>query len=375
MEKISLLKKEKGCALYSVDGDSSLKRYIASTTETRAVLNKPEIVGYEFRHKMANGTAKVLKALELDVDGQHSNVIHFLRGGLNFGLMEALHKAYGLNNHSASFMSSERRKQDGKWRIKDDQYSKLTINAGSTVFIGDIVATGVTLEAGLAKIYEQVTANELPDAVKEHVFHGIEDSQKRQHIPLKGIAFFTIGCENIEKILGKYDKLFKDAFPEYSGTHVVYLEGKFKLASSSDNLRIKIDDTDLLRHPAVLAPEFELSQYESVAYPLERCVVYDGGSRSFNAAKHLAEVKEYWEKLGDSGMTLEEALKERWPEKGYESIDNLAAEKKDVWAGVNEGALGALCNAYSRRWNDSFRKKASGKDSLRTFCGKRMERL
>jgi hypothetical protein len=176
-------------------------------------------------------------------------------------------------------------------------------------------------------------------------------------------------------MLGKYDKLFRQAVPDYEVITVVYLEGKFKLASFDDNLRIKIDDTDLLRHPALLSPEFELSQYENVSYPLERCVIYDGGSRSFNASKHLAEVKEYWERLGSSGMTLEEALKERWPEKDYESMEKLAEAKSSVWGNVNEGALGALCGAYQRRWTDSFRKKTAEKDSLRKFCGKRVSKL
>lgn len=380
MEYLEFLINHKDTSIYKLCGESVLKRYVASTSETRNILNKPEVIGHEFRQKLMTGISKILKSMPEDfkknLDENNVNVLHFLRGGLNFGLIEALNKAYGLNNHSSSFMSSERKKQEGKWRIKDDQYSKLSIQSNSTVCIGDIVATGVTLKAGLAKLYEYTSSEEkLPDIVKDYLFQGIEEKQNRKKIPLKGLVFFTIGCENLEKILETYDKLFKKTFKEYENTYIVYLEGKFKLASNDDKLHIKIEDTDLLRYPALLSPKFEYSQYDSLAYPLERCVIYDGGSRSFNVTKHIAEVKEYWEELSEQQMTLEEALKERWPEKEYTIKEYFFKYKKELWHGISNDTLSKIYDAYEKRWTNNFKKKVSKKESLKNFCFKRLEKL
>lgn len=380
MEHLEFLVNYKDTSIYSLCGESVLKRYIASTNETKSILNKPEIVGQEFRQKLMTGISKILKYMPEDFkknfDEKHVDVLHFLRGGLNFGLMEALNKAYKFNNHSASFMSSERKKQEGKWRIKDDQYSKLSVQPSSTVFIGDIVATGITLKAGLAKLYEHTSGEEnLPAIVKDYLFQGIEEKQSKQKIPLKGLVFFTIGCENLEKILETYHHLFCEAFKEYKDTYVVYLEGRFKLASEADNLKIRIVDTDLLRYPALLSPEFELSQYSSLAYPLERCVVYDGGSRSFNVKKHITEVIEYWKELSKEDMILEEALKERWPEEEYVTKKEFIKAKKSKWQGISNKMLDEIYAAYQKRWNNHFGEKASATGSLRKFCTQRIVRL
>jgi len=380
MENLELLTISKYASVYGITGDSTLKRYVASTNETIDILNKPEVVGQDFRNKLMNGVSKILKCLphgfDEEFDEDHVDVLHFLRGGLNFGLMEALNKAYGFNTHSASFMSSERKKQEGKWKIKDDQYSKLSVHPCSTIFIGDISATGVTLKSGLAKLYEQTSGEEnLPNFVKECLFQGIEDKQKKEKIPLKNLVLFTIGCKEIEDVLETYHQLFCKTFKEYENTYVIYLEGRFKLASDSDSLRIKITDTDLLRYPALLSPEFELSQYSSLAYPLERCIIYDGGSRSFNVKKHMREVVEYWETLSKEDMTLEEALKERWPEKEYATKEEFLKYKKETWQGTSKDTLNKIYDAYANRWTTSFKKKASKKESLEKFCTQRIAKL
>jgi len=380
MESLKLLTISKHASVYGITGESLLKRYIASTEETRSILNKPEIIGQDFRYKLMNGLSKILKCMPYGFmekfDENHVDVLHFLRGGLNFGLMDALSKAYGFNTHSASFMSSERKKQGGKWKIKDDQYSKLSVQPGSTVFIGDISATGVTLNSGLAKLYEQTSGDEdLPSFVKEALFHEIEEGHKKEKIPLKNLVFFTIGCKDIEATLEAYHTLFCKSFKEYENTYLIYLEGRFKLASDEDKLRIKITDTDLIRHPALLSPEFELSQYSSIAYPLERCIIYDGGSRSFNVKKHMKEVVEYWETLNKQDMTLEEALKERWPEKEYASKAEFLKSKREFWQGTSNDMLNKIYDAYEQRWTASFKKKASKKESLEKFCTQRIAKL
>ena len=61
--------------------------------------------------------------------------------------------------------------------------------------------------------------------------------------------------------------------------------------------------------------ELGRSQAECVTYPLERCAIYDAGSRAFDVPAYLADVRGYWEqvvRLAGEGWTLGAALGERW---------------------------------------------------------------
>ena len=65
-----------------------------------------------------------------------------------------------------------------------------------------------------------------------------------------------------------------------------------------------------------MAPEFIASQYEDPAYPLERCVIYDAGSRAFRVREYAEDVAGYWKQvleLAGRGMTFEDYLRERFP--------------------------------------------------------------
>ena len=91
----------------------------------------------------------------------------------------------------------------------------------------------------------------------------------------------------------------------------------FGVARDDSPLSIFIPDTDLLRHPAVLAPEFVASQGKHITYALERCAIYDAGSRAFYPHEYLSDVREYWEKvraLGENGMSVIQYLSERYPD-------------------------------------------------------------
>ena len=97
---------------------------------------------------------------------------------------------------------------------------------------------------------------------------------------------------------------------------MVYFEGIFGVAGPTTPLRIKIDGTDLLRRDGIHAPEFDYSQYENPLYPLERCTIYDAGSRAFNIPEYIHDVIEYWEQvaaLARSGVTYEDLVRERYP--------------------------------------------------------------
>lgn len=108
---------------------------------------------------------------------------------------------------------------------------------------------------------------------------------------------------------------------------MIFFEGNFAVAEEETPLQIKITGTDLIRRDSVLAPEFLESQYENPSYPLERCTIYDAGSRAFWLPEYMEDVKEYWQhtaNLATDGLSFSELLNERCPEldsKRFSSID------------------------------------------------------
>lgn len=220
------------------------------------------------------------------------------------------------------------------------------------------MATGVTVENGFDILFRQ--AKNLGRTV-ENVF------------------FFTIGCHKIEKTLRRYDALFRSAFPGYQNTFLVYLEGKFHLADSKTKVAVKIQGTDLMRTPALLAPEFELSQFRALAPALERCVIYDGGARAFNVPEYLEDVRSYWEEMEElarGGMTLEKALAERWPAPEYElPFPDFSAAKSRTWVKPDPGLLRRLHREHRDRWTDEFRRRAGTPRTLADLCRRRIRGL
>jgi hypothetical protein len=284
-------------------------------------------------------------------------VFTFLRGGLNFCLREALYHAYGFNNHTSSFMTSQRYMEDGQWHIKENQYRKIKIPDNATLLIGDVVATGVTIEEGFNVLLDYLRVN---------------------RIRLENLIFFTIGCENAERIFRNIDERLRKMNPSYGRTIVVYIEGKFNVAEESTNLKIKIPGTDLIRTDALVTPEFALSQYEDVAYPIERCAIYDAGSRSFDITEYLHDVIDYWaqmKKTAERGFTLHEAMKERWRDNGWEDFDALTEQKSKEWPGVDKLFMLQLHKACTERWNPKFVEMAKSNKALIELCIKRIAEL
>ena len=81
--------------------------------------------------------------------------------------------------------------------------------------------------------------------------------------------------------------------------------------------RYRHEPADLLRYEALMAPEFVESQYEAPSYPLERCIIYDAGSRAFWIPEYVDDVIDYWRQtldLAHGAFTFETLLKERFPE-------------------------------------------------------------
>lgn len=366
MEYLKLVKKNTKAVIYELKGEygDSLVRYVASTPEGREVCNRPEVVGVRYTDLLESALVSILTNFPLApalrrLDPRSIGIIHFLRGSLNFGMRRALSRAYGFNTHSSSFITSQReRDKYGRWFIQDNQYRKILIPHDGTLFFADVIATGITISNGMDIIVNLA---------------------KNGGTPIRQVYFFTIGCHKLEKLLRGYHALLRQLFPRYERTCAVYLEGKFHLADSKTAVRVKIQGTDLMRNPSLLTPEFELAQYESIYHPLERCVIYDAGTRAFDIEDYMRKLEAYWRELrhlAENGWTLEGALRERWPEDEYQlPFEEFKAAKSKQWQGVSETFLKKLYGAHRRRWSPSFRKKAGTAQALIDVCDSRLKQL
>lgn len=366
MEYLTTVSVSPEASFYKIEGESQtqVERYIATTPQSRNICNRSELLGCEYTSQLREAMVATLShapfAERIQAhDESRVCVLNFLRGGLNFDLRNALHQAYGLNRHSSAFMSSQRYKVDGQWQVNENMYRKLKIPRGAMMLVADVVATGVTLDSGFFVLLD----------------HLLAIGSSIQHL-----VFFTFGCQKVEDYLTRYDELFRKHFPDYEGMSIVYFEGKFRLVDSfpNDTFRIAIHGTDLVRRDCLLAPEFELSQYESPAYPLERCTIYDAGSRAFDIPGYIEDVLEYWEevaKLASQGLTLTDALIERWPEAEYVSHEQFLSHKRESWRGVKDTLLNKLYAGYKARWTEEFTQEAQSSEALAKLCEERISTL
>jgi hypothetical protein len=93
---------------------------------------------------------------------------------------------------------------------------------------------------------------------------------------------------------------------------------------------VKLPGTDLLRRDALLAPAFLESQYANPAHPLERCAVYDAGSRAFCLPEYLHDVLGYWQEVAAAagrGVGYRELLAERCPRLDPERFGEVSLAK------------------------------------------------
>lgn len=365
MQTLERLSASAAASWYAIVGEheGAIERYVVSTPQSRAVCNRPEVLGVAFNEHLQQAMAAALAAAPFRdlIAGRPEEqvcVVNFLRGGLNFELRRALHEAYGFNRHSSAFMSSQRQRVEGRWRVQEDMYRKLDIPKEAVLLAGDVVATGVTLANGF-------------DVIADHV--------DRIGSSLRGLVLFTIGCHKAEKVLAPLHERFSRSFPGYERTIVVYLEAKFRLVDSKTELRVGLPGTDLIRRGALLAPELELSQYESPAYALERCAIYDAGSRAFDVPRYVEDVREYWTQVAAfaaGGWTLAEALRERWPAPEYADRATFRAAKRELWRGVDDAFLDDLFARHHAQWDGAAGRSLAtpaalhdvARERLRTFA-------
>lgn len=293
-------------SLYKIEDGKEipyLTRFVVSSLATREICNDPQICGMEYTRNLQKTCTKLLEVMP-----QYSNVVlwqtqamvlNILRGGLNFGLREALADAYGWNIHSTSFISAQRardEKNSEHWNIIESEYRKLYLPANAQIVLGDVVATGTSLQHALRLLVQEAVDRD---------------------VTIQNILFFTFGGIRAEEILTEVALLCAREFPGFTGIDLIYLEGRFSVPDQHTPLSIKETGTDLVKLGALLTPEFIHSQYELPFYPLERCTIYDAGSRAFQIDKYVEDVIQYWEKtkkLAMNGVTFDDLMQERFPQ-------------------------------------------------------------
>ena len=301
MQTLSPLLSNDRVTLYRLDGAGAVDALVATTPGTRRICNDPLCAGIAYTRALQSACTDILAALGADRLGLRESetvVVNILRGGLNFGLRDALADAYGWNHHTTSFISAQRARSEqdpDEWHITENAYKKVYFPPAASFVVGDVVATGTSLRYGLEELVRIA---------------------KEQSVDLRSIVFFTYGGPRAREILEEIDADCRRRFPSYQRTTLIFLEGCFAMAEASTPLHIRIPGTDLLRLGAAMAPEFVESQYEGPSYPIERCTIYDAGSRAFWIREYAADVIGYWREnlqMAERGMTYRDLLAERFP--------------------------------------------------------------
>lgn len=288
-----------GAVLYRKADTGAIETFIATTPETRDICNNPGTAGVKYTSNLSKACAAILKASDIRTEENSSVVVNILRGGLNYGLRNALADAFGWNTHTTCFISAQRARNNAdseEWHITENAYKKIYFPMNASLFIGDVVATGTSLRYALSEMIS---------------------SAKEAGTSIRDIFFFTIGGSNAEAILNDVDSECRQAFPGYRRTVLIFIEGCFGVPTPDSQLTIRLTGTDLTRHDAEMAPEFIEAQYLDPAAPIERCTIYDAGSRAFFVRDYASDVRHYWMQvldLASQGKTYREYLKERFPQ-------------------------------------------------------------
>ena len=267
---------EQGVDCYRLaGGDYENEYYVVSEAETRKLLNTPEVVGYEVYHCLIPSTSQMLYYFKEQGKVTAANILSILRGALNYPLEESCYREH-IRVHDISFLSSERVFTEEEIAGLEIKYSKLTMVPGSTLLIGDIIATGETLI---------------------HCLRYVTDFYREHGASLRNIIIFTIGGTKGIEILEKLPQEIREFWPEFEGFITVYYEGIFSTYQDKGVSGINLPDVDFYWKDGIIAPEFRRETL-SMRNPLfEKCIIYDGGARRYEIHEHVEEVLEFWKEM------------------------------------------------------------------------------
>ncbi|HFG0578576.1 hypothetical protein LIS90_12230 [Flavobacterium psychrophilum] len=278
---------------------------IGATSSFRELILNPEIRGNSFQEKFTNGLNNVFEELKDKSDtlatmlinnANSLDIIYILRGGLNFNI----HNLSSLNKThcEVSFCSSQRVIEDDKIYNSETSYNKWNLHDKSLLVIGDISATGTTFSFIINQAIQQY--------------------KKERKKPI-GILLITVGTNfSIEAINNLSKKLEKEFGSDFKGISVLFLEGIFSLNKGNISYKeLNLIDTDFFikNHPRTIELELERMNHPSSFF--ERCVIYDGGSRSFEPNLYLNNLTNYWMKIYELSNSI--------------NIDNFLEHRTDIF--------------------------------------------
>ncbi len=266
-----------GVDCYKLQGDGLLNEYyILSEAETRKLLNRPEVVGYEVYKSLINATAQMMYHLKEQKKVTNANILSILRGALNYPLEESCYIEH-IRVHDISFLSSERVfDANGEVSGLDVKYSKLAVVPNSTLMIGDIIASGDTLL---------------------HCFKYVFNYYREHNAELRNIIMFTIGGKKGIEIAEQLTREIREFWPNFEGFIVVYYEGIFNCYEPGDKgvAGINLANIDFYWKGGIIAPAFRRETLSKRDALFEKCTSYDGGARRYEISEHIREVLDFWE--------------------------------------------------------------------------------
>lgn len=265
---------------YRLEDNSFLNNYYIVTDDgTRRLMASPEVVGFDSYSAMIPPTAKALEILKSqDSKGFDSvNILTILRGGLNYPIEESCHRS-GITLTNISFMSCERIIRDGLITGLDVKYEQIHTEPDCTLLIGDIIASGATLKLCL--------------------WHFIDRFKADGH-SIRKIVFFTVGGTKAISLMEEMTAEIRTFWPGFEGFYCVFYEGIFSVYTDKGVTGVNIPDIDFGWKDGIISPEFRqyVADYTYAPALLEKCIIYDGGSRRYKIGEHVKEVTDYWKDL------------------------------------------------------------------------------
>lgn len=248
---------------------------VSSTPATRQLLTDPHLVGSRYTEALRTGvrdalslTTSAVPALEAALTQSRAEILTILRGGLTFDAQGAVEAVSGVPP-SVSFIGT-RRPGDGPVSVDYERWEDVD---GAVLVLGDIVATGSTVELTLRKVLDEAVAHR----------------RRIVHIVVVTVAAAP-GVAAIETLVNSYAAVL----PAPPSATVIALESIFRLPEPGVENGFPQAPFDFLRGTPATAPEFEWERLARLDSLLEKCVVYDGGLRAFSPARHFDFRKEWW---------------------------------------------------------------------------------
>lgn len=251
----------------------SNRYFVLSGPGTRELLSSPEVVGFPCYTALLRETVAALRYLLSTGLGGDFDILTILRGGLNYPLEEACAEA-GIRVRDMHFVSCERIIENNVITGLEIKYEKLRPTPGRTLAVGDIIASGATLERCLDYVVGEF---------------------KRRGGSIKRMMFFTIGGTRAVELMEEMTPRLSELFPGFEGFDCFFFEGMFTVYDGPGASGINVKDIDFGWNGGVVAPEFRNHVMEHPDSLFEKCIIYDGGARRYEIPLHIDEVMEYWE--------------------------------------------------------------------------------